>query len=113
MTFAPKPGCPMCGIVDAASHSQINSPSSNPTQKNKPDVLWKDDNLTVYRETANPVSSLAHIIVAFKSACQSHCKYAAANVFLWQPSRSVYIRVGELRRDLSGGLSLARVYTTK
>lgn len=61
----------MCGIVNAASHSQINSPSSSPTlQKNKPDVLWKDDNFTVYRESANPVSSIAHIIIAFKSVCQ-------------------------------------------
>jgi len=68
MSFAPKPGCPMCGIVNTAFHSQINSPSFNPTpQSNKPDILWKDDNFTVYRETANPVSSIAHVILAFKS----------------------------------------------
>lgn len=57
----------MCGIVKAAVHSQINSPS-------KPDILWKDDNFTAYRETTNPVSSIAHVIIAFKSVpCQSHC----------------------------------------
>jgi len=68
MAFAPKPGCPMCGIVNTAFHSQINSPSFNPTPRpNKPDILWKDDNFTVYRETANPVSSIAHVIIAFKS----------------------------------------------
>ena len=58
----------MCGIVNTAFHSQINSPSFNPTPRpNKPDILWKDDNFTVYRETANPVSSIAHVIIAFKS----------------------------------------------
>ena len=58
----------MCGIVNTAFHSQINSPSFNPTPRsNKPDILWKDDNFTVYRETANPVSTIAHVIIAFKS----------------------------------------------
>ena len=67
MTYPSKPGCPMCGIVNAASHSQINSPSFNPTPRsNKPNVVWKDENFTVYRETANPVSSIAHVIIAFK-----------------------------------------------
>ena len=58
----------MCGIVNAAFDSQLNSSSFNPTpQPNKPYILWKDDNFTVYKETANPVSSMAHVIVAFKS----------------------------------------------
>jgi hypothetical protein len=58
----------MCGIVNAAVHSSMNSPSFDPTpQTNKPDILWKDDNFTAYRETTNPVSSIAHVIIAFKS----------------------------------------------
>ena len=58
----------MCGIVDTAFQYQINSSSFNPTpQSNKPDILWKDDNFTVYKEVANPVSSIAHLIIAFKS----------------------------------------------
>jgi len=57
----------MCGIVNTAFHSQINSQSFNPSpQQNKPIILWKDENFTVYRETTNPVSSIAHIIIAFK-----------------------------------------------
>jgi hypothetical protein len=83
MTFTPKPGCPMCGIVDAGSHSQINSPSFNHTlQTNKPDVLWKDDNFTVYREMVNPVSSIAHIIIAFKSVCWFYRKFTVVDYSL-------------------------------
>jgi hypothetical protein len=58
----------MCGIVETAFHTQINTPSFSSTpQPNKPDLLWKDDNFTVYREMANPVSTIAHVIIAFKS----------------------------------------------
>lgn len=66
MTFTPKPGCPMCGIVASASHTTsvtTGSPSAGSTQ---PEVLWRDDNFTVYKEKTNPVSSKAHVIVAFK-----------------------------------------------
>ncbi|OBZ79724.1 hypothetical protein A0H81_00508 [Grifola frondosa] len=31
----------------------------------KHEILWTDDNFTVYRETANPVSSKGHIIIVF------------------------------------------------
>ena len=55
----------MCGIVNTAFHSQINSHSFS-LQSNKPEILWKDDNFTVYRENTNPVSSIAHVIIAFK-----------------------------------------------
>ncbi|KAI0308001.1 hypothetical protein B0F90DRAFT_1922403 [Multifurca ochricompacta] len=68
MSFAPKPGCPMCGIVSQArrQHNAFSvpfSPSSSSTSQ--PDVLWRDDNFTVYREKTNPVSSKGHIIIAF------------------------------------------------
>ena len=78
MSFAPKPGCPMCGIVSQAqrqrdglvvlpSPSASPSPSPSPPRPNsQPEVLWHDTNLTAYRERTNPVSSKGHIIIAFK-----------------------------------------------
>ncbi|KAF7965597.1 hypothetical protein HWV62_30429 [Athelia sp. TMB] len=66
-SFAPKPGCPMCSIVSTASHAPHNSPRSPsfPVGSTQPEVLWRDDNFTAYREKANPVSSKGHIIIAF------------------------------------------------
>ena len=69
MAFAPKPGCPMCGIViTAAAHSSTQSPRSptfadSPVQ---PEIVWRDENFTAYREKTHPVSSNCHIIIAFK-----------------------------------------------
>ena len=63
MDFAPKPGCPMCSIVSVAADSAPGSPSSYSKQ---PEILWRDDNFTVYRESVNPVSSKGHIVVVFK-----------------------------------------------
>jgi len=67
MALSPKPGCPMCGMVATASHAPPNSPRSPsfPVGSTQPEVLWRDDNFTAYREKANPVSSKGHIIVAF------------------------------------------------
>ena len=67
-SFAPKAGCPMCSIVATASHTTPNSPRSPrfPPGSTQAEVLWRDDNLTAYREKANPVSSKGHIIIAFK-----------------------------------------------
>ncbi|TFY83730.1 hypothetical protein EWM64_g271 [Hericium alpestre] len=67
MSFAPKPGCPMCGIVSSASHATAHSPLSPsfPQGSKQPKVLWRDDNFTIYQEKANPVSSKGHIIIAF------------------------------------------------
>ncbi|KAH6917563.1 hypothetical protein BKA70DRAFT_1382416 [Coprinopsis sp. MPI-PUGE-AT-0042] len=65
--FAPKPGCPMCGIVASAAHTTPHSPRSPvfPLGSTQPEVVWRDDNFTVYREKANPVSSKGHLIIAF------------------------------------------------
>ena len=74
MAFAPKPGCPMCGIVASAVHTPAHSPLSPtfPRDSGSPEVLYRDDNFTVYRERANPVSSKGHLIFVFKSvACSS------------------------------------------
>jgi len=67
-SLAPKAGCPMCGIVATASHTTPNSPRSPsfPAGSTQPEVLWRDDNFTAYKEKANPVSSKGHIIIAFK-----------------------------------------------
>lgn len=68
MAFAPKPGCPMCGIVaTAAVHPSGQSPRSHncPDAPAEPEVLWRDENFTAYREKAHPVSSSGHIIIAF------------------------------------------------
>lgn len=68
MAYAPKPGCPLCGIVSSASHATPNSPLSPsfPPGSTQPEVLWRDDNFTAYREKAHPLSSKGHIIIAFK-----------------------------------------------
>lgn len=67
MSFAPKPGCPMCGIVASALHTPSHSPRapSFPAGSKQPEVLWRDDNFTIYRERANPVSSKAHLVIIF------------------------------------------------
>ncbi|KAF7320011.1 hypothetical protein MKEN_00785000 [Mycena kentingensis (nom. inval.)] len=67
MTFAPKPGCPMCSIVASSTHTTPNSPRSPtfPAGSTQPEVLWRDENFTAYREKGNPVSTKGHIIVAF------------------------------------------------
>lgn len=58
MAFTPKPGCPLCGVVSSARDSS--------TSRSPHKVLYRDDNFTAYQETANPVSSKGHIIIAFK-----------------------------------------------
>jgi hypothetical protein len=69
MDFLPKKGCPMCGIVAMASQNAPVTPLS-PTyaqaQQLSPEILWKDENFTAYRERANPVSSKGHVIIVFK-----------------------------------------------
>lgn len=60
----------MCGIVATAIHAPSHSPRSPsfPPGSTQPEVLWRDDNFTIYRERANPVSSKGHIIIVFKYA---------------------------------------------
>ena len=55
MAFGPKAGCPMCTIVATAEDA-----------RGRPEILWRDDNFIAYREQTSPVSSKAHIIIAFK-----------------------------------------------
>jgi hypothetical protein len=74
MAYAPKPGCPLCSIVSSASHATPNSPLSPsfPVGSTQPEVLWRDDNFTAYREKAHPLSTKGHIIVAFKFVLLSY-----------------------------------------
>ncbi|KIP11443.1 hypothetical protein PHLGIDRAFT_124846 [Phlebiopsis gigantea 11061_1 CR5-6] len=67
MSFASKSGCPMCGIVASAVHAPAHTPASPsfPGGSNTPEVVWRDDNFTVYRERAHPVSSKGHLIFVF------------------------------------------------
>ncbi|KAI1797632.1 hypothetical protein LXA43DRAFT_877018 [Ganoderma leucocontextum] len=65
MAFAPKPGCPMCSIVSAGTSSALGTPHSTSNAAKQHEILWRDENFTVYRETAYPVSSKGHIIVVF------------------------------------------------
>lgn len=68
MAFAPRAGCPMCSIVATAQHGPSHSPRSPnfPPGSKAPEVLWRDDNFTIYRERASPVSSKGHLIIVFK-----------------------------------------------
>lgn len=75
MDFAPHKGCPMCGIVAKAQQDADASMAFQPglsraaasgSANTAPDIIWRDDNFTVYRERAHPVSSRGHLIVVFK-----------------------------------------------
>ena len=62
----------MCSIVSSASQITPNTPRtpSFPAGSTRPEVIWRDDNFTVYREKANPVSTKGHLIIAFKCVVQ-------------------------------------------
>lgn len=47
----------MCSIVSSTIHVSLAS--------DQPEILWRDENFTIYRERSNPVSSKGHIIVVF------------------------------------------------
>ncbi|TCD70678.1 hypothetical protein EIP91_002402 [Steccherinum ochraceum] len=57
----------MCSIVATAVHTPSHSPRTPnfPVGSKAPEVMWRDDNFTIYRERANPVSSKGHLIVVF------------------------------------------------
>lgn len=57
----------MCSIVSTAQSDPLSSPRSPSfsSASTTPEILWKDENFTAYREREYPVSSRAHIIIAF------------------------------------------------
>lgn len=69
--FAPRPGCPLCSIVSTPYPSLLQSPRSpffngNANNNNgapAPQIVHKDEKVTVYLERANPVSSKGHLII--------------------------------------------------
>ncbi|EIM92689.1 uncharacterized protein STEHIDRAFT_89903 [Stereum hirsutum FP-91666 SS1] len=87
MSFSPKPGCPLCGVVSAAR----DSPSHN--------ILHRDDNFTAYHETANPVSSKGHIIIAFNLHVPSIYMLSSSDLPLLVQVRDLATR---LLTDLAG-----------
>ena len=90
MAFASRPGCPMCSIVQSASHTTPNSPRSPsfPAGSTSREVLWRDENLTAYREKGHAVSSKGHIVVALK---QVLCCLRRPLLIAAQSPRSVHL----------------------
>lgn len=95
MAFHSKSGCPMCGIVARGISTAPNSPLFSPLSSSfasassppppprrpgsntrlggaqgqiadGPEILYRDDNFTIYRERAYPVSSRVHLVIVFK-----------------------------------------------
>ena len=82
----------MCGIVSAATAAAVGAPASpSAAASNQHEILWRDDNFTVYRENANPVSSKGHIVVVFKCVSPSldiphtHILFAASTFLHYIP----------------------------
>ncbi|KIO18181.1 hypothetical protein M407DRAFT_246547 [Tulasnella calospora MUT 4182] len=69
--YAPRPGCPLCSIVSTPYPSLLQSPRSpffNGNNNNNngapaPQIVHKDEKVTVYLERANPVSSKGHLVI--------------------------------------------------
>ncbi|TFK57486.1 hypothetical protein OE88DRAFT_1709727 [Heliocybe sulcata] len=95
MAFTPKAGCPMCGIVATASHAAPNSPRSPsfPAGSTQPEVLWRDDNFTCYREKANPVSSRGHVVIVFNLHVPSLYTLSSSDLPLLATVKSLAIQL--------------------
>lgn len=77
MAFKPKAGCPMCSIVAAVGDVDQASDA-------RPEILWRDDNFTAYRERVSPVSSKVHVIIAFKWVCPVSISYRPTLMILFK-----------------------------
>lgn len=86
----------MCGIVSAAQRSEVDSPVS-PTsfreRASQPEILWRDENFTAYREKANPVSSKGHVVIAFNLHVPSLYTLSSSDLPLLASLRDIGIRV--------------------
>ncbi|KZV77573.1 hypothetical protein PENSPDRAFT_567886 [Peniophora sp. CONT] len=65
--YGPKPGCTFCGIVQQGQRrdSALDEPFSPSNSNSQYEILHKDTDFTCWREKNNPVSSKAHVILAF------------------------------------------------
>ncbi|KAF9073807.1 hypothetical protein BDP27DRAFT_1318185 [Rhodocollybia butyracea] len=96
--FAPKLGCPMCSLVASALPTPSNPwrttvVTSDNLGSNVPEVLWRDDNFTAYREKANPVSSRGHVIIAFNLHVPSLYTLSATDLPLLVNVRNIALRL--------------------
>ncbi|KAH9982677.1 hypothetical protein BGW80DRAFT_1453511 [Lactifluus volemus] len=86
----------MCGIV-AQAQRQRGDPDSSvppaPPSASQPDVLWRDDNFTIYREKMNPVSSKGHLVVAFNLHVPSIYMLSSSDLPLLSFIRDIAIRL--------------------
>ncbi|PSR73168.1 hypothetical protein PHLCEN_2v10980 [Hermanssonia centrifuga] len=107
MSYTPKSGCPMCGIVASAVHTPSHSPRSPhfPAGSTAPQVLWRDDNFTIYRERANPVSSKGHLIIVFNLHVPSLYTLSSSDLPL-------LVTIRDLSRRLLASLSPSTDYSS-
>ncbi|KAF8740670.1 hypothetical protein AX14_007802 [Amanita brunnescens Koide BX004] len=94
-SFAPKPGCPLCGIVTSAANTFGLSPpplSFSPSSS-QTEILWRDNDFTAYREKVNPVSSKAHVIIAFNLHVPSVYSLSSSDLPLLVNLREVATRL--------------------
>jgi hypothetical protein len=95
--FAPKLGCPMCSITQAAAGTQQDNPTSplfRTSLVSQPEILWQDDNFTAYLKKNNPVSSKGHIIILFKQVSDHYQLQDNLTFYAPQFACSIYLFTG-------------------
>ncbi|KDQ20575.1 hypothetical protein BOTBODRAFT_83988, partial [Botryobasidium botryosum FD-172 SS1] len=82
--YAPRAGCPLCTVASAPNPPALATPrvscahaSGDPAP---PQIIWKDDNVTAYVETNNPVSSKGHVIIALNLHVPSIYAFSSADI---------------------------------
>ncbi|KAI0932579.1 hypothetical protein AcW1_000339 [Taiwanofungus camphoratus] len=96
MSFSPKSGCPMCGIVSSGTSSIGADTSTDPnpaTDIQQQEILWRDDNITVYKEKVHPVSSKGHIIIVFNLHVPSLYSLSSSDLPLLVSIRDLSYRI--------------------
>jgi len=85
----------MCSIVSTAVHAPSNLPMapSFPAGSTQPEVLWRDENFTAYRERAHPVASKGHIVIAFNLHVPSIYSLSSSDLPLLVDIRSLAKRL--------------------
>ncbi|KAG8908535.1 hypothetical protein FRB99_005895 [Tulasnella sp. 403] len=112
-SFAPRPGCPLCSIVSTPYPSSVQSPRSpffpdgpsrngNPASAPPPQIVHKDENVTVYLEKNYPVSSKGHLVIVLNYHVPSIYMLSSSDL----PLLTHMQRLGEtlLNRHVNGTL---------